>query len=370
MGSSHEPANKNPVVGNGRQRLPRKPVSEATRGSSDDGPIADVRRLLNLQRQIGNYAVNRLLRTVVQRKTAEQEAADLAAELKTLIDGATWKEIRKRVYPKESAAGVKRAKERKDKKRPDLTGLGQIKTLEHFAAAVKGLQAKWSSLKPGERVDALRDAINAELVSVDVPPFIKVIPEKMEFKGNFSRFFWEFRISEDMVNNSTLSTDDAAELANTTLHEARHAEQAFLMARYTATVNKKDADGIVAEVKMPKSIAEKAKPFDAKTDAAVVDLGKRMYQAGVTDRLKNQTISNDDGLPELEDRRNEAIAARSAVQAAATSDTLSKAKAARDALRAQIQDVEKRYTDYRNIPYEADAHEVGDAEEQAFKGWP
>ena len=42
----------------------------------------------------------------------------------------------------------------------------------------------------------------------------------------------------------------------------------------------------------------------------------------------------------------------------------------RDELKAAIVEVERRYTLYRNIPYEADAHEVGDAAEQAFKGWP
>ena len=39
--------------------------------------------------------------------------ADLATELRAVIVGATWKQIRKRVYPEESAAGVQRAKERK-----------------------------------------------------------------------------------------------------------------------------------------------------------------------------------------------------------------------------------------------------------------
>ena len=56
--------------------------------------------------------------------------------------------------------------------------------------------------------------------------------------------------------------------------------------------------------------------------------------------------------------------------ASATAQTVADAKKARDALKAQIADVEKRYTDYRNIAYEADAHEIGDAAEQAFRGWP
>lgn len=95
--------------------------------------------------------------------------------------------------------------------------------------------------------------------------------------------------------------------STTALHEARHAEQAFLGARY---------------------------------------------------------------LTEMKQKRDEAKAALAALKAKADAGTIAAATTKRDELKAAIAEVERRYTLYRNIPYEADAHEVGDAAEQAFKGWP
>lgn len=302
-----------------------------------------------------------------------QPTGALVKELQTLIDGATWKEIRKRVYPKESAAGIQRAKERKQGKLKDLTGLGRIKTLEHFAKAIHAIQKKWASLTtPDNRVKELGKAADVELASADVPEFLTVDKEPMEFKGFFSPGEWKFVISEALVTSNSLSDSDAAEVSNTTLHESRHAEQQFLAARYSAGMNKKDAAEIVTEQGIPKVIADKAvaKKMNASTNMDVATLGQQMYKAHVTEGAKNQAISDDDGLKELADRRAEATTALSNLKANATPQAIADATAKRDALRQQITVVEQKYTLYRNIPYEADAHEVGDAAEQAFKGWP
>lgn len=302
-----------------------------------------------------------------------QSTDALVKELQALIDGATWKEIRKRVYPKESAAGIKRAKERKQGKRKDLTGLGKIKTLEHFAQAIRAIQKKWASLKtPDNRVQEIGKAASVELTAAEVPKFLALDKERMEFKGYFTHSEWKFVISEELVNSNSLSDSDAAEVANTTLHESRHAEQQFLAARYSAGMNKKDAAEIVAEQGIPKVIADKAvaQKMDARTNMDVATLGQQMYKARVTEGAKNQAISDDDGLKELEDRRKEAVTALNNLKANATPQAIADATAKRGALRQQITVVEQKYTLYRNIPYEADAHEVGDAAEQAFKGWP
>jgi hypothetical protein len=300
------------------------------------------------------------------------QAKPLAQELQTLIDGATWKEIRKRVYPKESAAGIQRAKDRHAGKRPDLIGLGRLKTLDHFAKAVRGIQTQWVSFSsPDDRVKELGKAAGTELTGAGVPAFLSVDKKSIEFKAFFTPSEWKFTISEALVSGASLSDPDAGELTNTTLHESRHAEQHFLAARYAAGVKKQDAAAILAEHDIPKSIAEQAvaKKFDTKTDSATAALGKQMYQADVTDSAKNQAISDDDGLAELATKRATAQAALKKLEAAATPQTMADATAQRDALRAQITVVEQKYTLYRNIPYEADAHEVGDAAEQAFKGW-
>ena len=214
---------------------------------------------------------------------------DLANELQALIDVATWKEIRKRVYPKESAAGIRRAKDRKAGKLPELSGLGRIKTLEHLAGAVRGLQRKWPALSADDRVKELGAAANVELTGADVPGFLTVRKKPIEFKGFFTPSQWSFTISEALVTGGVLNNDDAAEVANVTLHEGRHAEQQFVAARFSAGVNKKDAAGISAEQGIPRVIADQAvaKKFDAKTDPAAAALGRQMYQANVTDGANN-----------------------------------------------------------------------------------
>ncbi len=300
-----------------------------------------------------------------------KHAKALAKELQTLIGGATWKEIRKRVYPKESAAGVKRAKERKAGKLPDLTGLGRIKTLEHFAKAVRDVQKRWGN-SPDDRVKMLGNAANAELVAAEVPGFLQVDKAPMEFKGFFTASFWKFTISEALVTSGMLNDTDAAEVANTTMHESRHAEQHFLAARYAAGVENKDSLTIASEQDIPGTIADQAvaKKFDAGTDPTVFTLGKRMNQAMITEGAQNQAISDDDGLADLATKRSEAQTALQTLKSNATAQTIATATAKRDALRAQITVVEQKYGLYRNIPYEADAHEVGDAAGEAFKGWP
>lgn len=92
-----------------------------------------------------------------------------------------------------------------------------------------------------------------------------------------------------------------------------------------------------------------------------------LYDAHVTHRKQNQKISDDDYTKEMAQKRTEALAH---LKAAATDTNFAEAKAKRDELKDAIAEVERRYTLYRKIPYEKDAHDVGDAEELAFRGWP
>jgi hypothetical protein len=306
--------------------------------------------------------------TIQRTPSLKKQANALARELKRLIDGATWKEIRKRVYPKESAPGIKRAKERRAGKLPDLTGLGSIKTLDHFAAAVSGIRTKWAKLLPDDRVKELGKAADVELASADVPGFLIKDKKPMEFKAFFQPSDWKFVISEELVTDNSLSSKDASLLTNTTLHESRHAEQNFLAARFAAGVNNSTAAAIVLDQDIPKIIADAAvaKKFDATTDAKVADLGKQMFQAFVTDAASNQAINADTGMSELNTKRAEAQTALDNLTASATALTIADATAKRDALRDAIAHREQRYTAYRKLPFEADSHEVGDAAELAF----
>jgi hypothetical protein len=298
-------------------------------------------------------------------------AGRVSQDLRNLIAGATWKEIRKRVYPRESAAGVQRARDRRAGRLPELTGLGRTSSLDHFATAVRAVQANWGSLSADARKNRLGGAASAELVAADVPGFLAVEKQPMESKGFFRGDNWSFTISEELVTNAALTDDDAGELANTALHEGRHAEQAFLAARFSADVNGRDAAGLHAEQDIPVSIAQQAvnRKFNARTDPRVRALGSSMFTATVTDRAANQQISDDVSFTALAARKAEAESALRNLSARVTPQTYDDAVVKRNALRMEILDLERRYTRYRNIPYEADAHEVGDAAALAFGGW-
>jgi hypothetical protein len=297
----------------------------------------------------------------------------LKLQLQQLIQGATWDEIRKRVYPKESAAGIARAKQRKSGAAPDLTGLGSIKSLESFATAMRGVQKSWGKT-PDERVESVGHAANAQLANAEVPAFRVLDKAKMTAKANFTASEWRFRVNEELVTKDTLVDTDAGELADVALHESRHAEQHFLAARHDAGVNKQDAANIAATQDIPIQVAEEAvrKKFDATTDPTVKALGARMFTSHVTDGASNQTIDHavDDAIAKLDVSRQKAETAVKALDAGETPKTTADAHAARDDLRAKVAAVEQAYKGYRNIPHEADAHEVGDAEKQAFQGWP
>jgi hypothetical protein len=363
-------------AGDGAPQLQRRGPDDDTRfhrGSTL--PYREAKELADCIRIMGPASADYCRQQVLHEPPTTSEGAEAAAlriELQTIIDGAVWKEIRKRVYPFESAAGIKRARDRHALLRPDLTGLGRLKTLDHFAAQIHDLQTKWPSFATvDDRVKEVGKAANVELKSADVPEFLVLDKEPMEFKGFFSAREWKFAMSQDLVSSSTLSDKDAGELANTTLHESRHAEQQFLAARFSAGIEKKDSAAIQAQQTIPAVIADAAvaKKFDAKTDAQTLSLGKRMFKAMVTDRAVNQAISDDDGLAELKTKREEAVKALADMRSLGTPATIATVKLKRDALKAQIAEVERRYKLYRDIPYEADAHEVGDAAEEAFKGW-
>lgn len=297
---------------------------------------------------------------------------DLRKDLEAAIKLAEWKEIRKVAYPKESARGIERAKDRKKGLIPELTGLGRIKTLDHLAAQMRRLQKDWVSFSTSdERLKEIWNIANGELRDAKVAEFKNIQKVKTEFKGYFSSATWMYSVSELLVGGGMLSEKDAGELANATLHESRHAEQHFLAARFDAGMNGKNESQISRDHGIPVDIAKKAKDkkLTKASDKATIALASKMFDAMVTDGAKNQRISNDDGLKELAEIRTKATGALNDLRAKTDAGTIASAQAQLGNLKKQISEVERLYTLYRNIPYEADAHEVGDAEEQAFKGW-
>jgi hypothetical protein len=139
-------------------------------------------------------------------------------------------------------------------------------------------------------------------------------------------------------------------------------------------MNKTDQAALVAEQDIPDLIAKEAvaKKFNAASDMAVAALGQRMFKAFITDDavVRPAETGLDPARDDMADKRTKAETARAALGTTVTAAAVAAAERARDALSASIAAVEKAYAAYRGVPYEADAHEVGDAAELAFKGWP
>jgi hypothetical protein len=291
--------------------------------------------------------------------------------LRSAIDGADWGKIYDRANRIESEGAITRAKERRDGKLSDLTGLGKRPILNGFAAVIKKQQSPWSRMSTNDRVKSIGAALMAVLIRAGVPALHSFRAENMKnMGGGFSPALWRMVINKDLVIGRTLTTDGAAELCNTLMHEARHAEQLFLAARYLAGLPaKKSVAEVAREVGIPLLIARAAvaAKFSATTNPVVAALGKKMYDAFVTKGKENQKITDDDYLAEMETARAEAIEAEKALRANATSATYADATIKLNNLKMAIAEVEGRYRQYRNIPYEADAHEVGIAAELTFK---
>lgn len=257
---------------------------------------------------------------------------------------------------------------------PDLSGLGTIRTVDHFAAAVHDIQRHWSDA--GQTVDtragALLAAANHEMAAAHIPVLRQVLPEPMSARGAFTPDDWSLHLSLEMLQNNTLSDDAAADLCNTTLHEARHAEQDFLAARWAAGLGDSIAT-IARNVFVDVARTAHGLPLDARHGTpAERALAQRMYTSTVTDGVANDRIERDTTaeIDELNARTAAAQAALTALNAGVTATTIATATAARDALRRQVPVVEAAYRAYRAIPHEADAHEVGDTAEVAFRRPP
>ena len=228
---------------------------------------------------------------------------------------------------------------------------------------------------------------NRALVAADVPPAKDATWSPKQAPASFPFHLWHLWLSPTLIDKTDdlppagndrdlkarpadgkpLPDNEAADLAATTAHEARHGEQWFLAARFAAAKGMDAAEikakqGIDGEV-AAHAHARKLEGLSPKTRK----LAEGMFDATITNQESNRDKGKAYGYKELAARRIEAIAARDARRGLRTPAALSVAQAALDGLQAAIDAVIEKYIDYRDIPYETDAHEVDAAAELAFE---
>jgi hypothetical protein len=146
---------------------------------------------------------------------------------------------------------------------PDGTGLEQAELADTFVA--KGYKY-WN--KHGNRKKSITEYVNYLMEMVNrLLESIGVTACKHNFEGSsgthlFHRSEWTIEIDLEYISSGlvsptvgALSQDRAGEIAGSIYHEARHAEQAFRVARMMAG-DGKTAEAIVSELHMPTEVVE------------------------------------------------------------------------------------------------------------------
>jgi hypothetical protein len=205
-------------------------------------------------------------------------------------------------------------------------GLALPSNIEAFATASAANAAAIATMGTfEERAAAVLGPINARLSAAGVPTISRI---SKEGGGNahFNKKSWTISVDGDFAMRGGPSAP--AELLTTVYHEARHAEQDFLVARHMA--RDKSAAEIAAAHEIPVEVANAAKASPLPADDP---------QAALADRLRGP-VADDGPDPELAKIR----------------DTLIDKKKNNIPFTPEEQAIiDKAYARYKNRPHEADA---------------
>jgi hypothetical protein len=216
-----------------------------------------------------------------------------------------------------------------------LSGLALPSNLEAFASDAKGAAAAIAAMSTfGERAEKVRGVINARLAAAGVPAVTAVAPGGGG-NAHFAKESWSVTVDPTFAMQN--GANGPAELLATVYHEARHAEQDFLVARHMART--KEAEQIAAEHGIPLAVAQAAKASPLPADDP---------QAGLVERLRGP--QPDDGPdPELAKIRPRLIEKKQKGEAYTAEE-----KAILD----------RAYQRYKNRPNEADAFLIQELAQQ------
>jgi hypothetical protein len=128
-------------------------------------------------------------------------------------------------------------------------------TTAYTEAARRVIEGDWASMTVEERGNAIVREVNVQLILAEVPS-VTSDPQPLapDIYGQFNYPSWAIQVNQALLASPTLTQPQAAELADTIYHEARHAEQWFRMAQLLAGQGKSSAQ-IVAQMRIPARIA-------------------------------------------------------------------------------------------------------------------
>lgn len=240
-------------------------------------------------------------------------------------------------------------------------GLASDDAIETYASQAHGLEREWQFLDASARQQRLEQLINDRL-----PPGVSHIPMEIrpgqQPEGVMDYHNWRMLIAQHVVENANggspttggIPQIDFGSLVNILYHEARHAEQTFMMARMLAGRGQ-SASYIEHHLEIPEDIATAAtqNPLPVGSVEAVIAQGwyDSSYGSGAdeTDQTYTQV------LHALADRNHAAGEAH----AHPDEETLG-------ALAGAWRRFRRAVGPYRSLPEEADAFQVEQRVENAY----
>lgn len=235
------------------------------------------------------------------------------------------------------------------------SGLAQIKAIDRFMAEAKQIQADWAKLKTAdERADALLKLVNKELIAAGVPACHKTVKELGPNAGQLDFATWTISLGQQPFSKATLTDEEAADIADTVYHEARHAEQWHMMARMLAGRGK-SAKAIATEMGIPPNIASDAtsKPLKQGSIKALIAEGWYNSVYGAKAAYRKQVLTDVSAKKTALDK------AEAEYDKAPTGANKAKVEVAR-------KQYDAAYEKYKALPEEADAWRAGGAVTNAY----
>lgn len=281
------------------------PHRSTSRGAPHGGGFSLASTIHHLQRSVGNRAMNALVRSPpIQPKLAVSHPEDESEREADRVADQVMRmpEPRSRLALSHVTPTIQRAcHECEDKlqRQPICFGAGRLPTLELVQSTspiqiqrdpiemegtelhprglavekrVKDVTGRWVNLWQSKKESTIRTLlgdmlaiVNGEIRGLRAAPVV-FNPAPSTTEGGFRRQEWEMAINLDIslrrpvsfdAKVSTLSADDLAIIGETFYHEARHAEQAFLVARQRATIVL-EPDALAKMLDMPVPVANAA----------------------------------------------------------------------------------------------------------------
>ena len=243
------------------------------------------------------------------------------------------------------------------------TGLAGQANISRFVRAAKDVQRRWPLLRRDRRAQIMGDAAGDELEQVGAYRTRSNLTDLGDTSGQFDFTTWTLDLGEAPFSAKAVTDTEAADMADTVYHEARHAEQWHRMARYEAGRGKRAAD-IASDLGIPNKVASHAARSPLGTDSKEGKEGKRWHRSVYGSRSEHREKVLTD-LETLGEALAKAEAKYDQVMADPQSTQQAKDKA-RLAWTLASTRFDAVYKKYRALPEEADAWSVGGATQAAY----